>query len=396
MRFVEENRKLCYGLAAVVVILLVLWPSFREGRPAVVSFFKPEYNRLETSDRQNGEQIVTYYNQANPRMMGEIARGRECNAELGAQFTAVRDYIMFIPAMPFKVPADEVQPGLKFLEIQTKAHSVELVRYARLRDVEIEDMFFGMNKNGVPPETEKLPLLMRQLAMIDDLARKAIDSGVRQIGRVTPMDPVESGPLNKTPFLKLYPVCMAVSGPFDAIIAFVNSLDGFHGKVTSAITKTRTEGEQVVADTVVEINLGSKQGLRDDHDLQFTIFDDVPDKADGLRYKGRAKVTQLSEEKCVAVVRGDELKRVHDEKEIESRKIKEGDIASGGFYTLLDLKIEAVKPSGDTSLVNRITAVITVAGAGLLEDSQGNVASVASVAGQAQGAKANKIRAGGF
>lgn len=396
MRLIEENRKLCYGFAAAVVVLLVLWPSFREGRPAVVSFFKPEFGRLEATDTKNAEEIRKYYSAGNPKMMEEIARGRECNDALGAEFTTLRDYVLFIPAMPFRIPYYEPQPGLKFLDIQTKAHFVELVRYARLRDVEIEDPFFGLNMNGVPPEKEKLPLLTRQLAVIDDLCRKAIDSGVRKIGKVEPMGPVESGALNKNPFLKLYPVRMVVTGPFDSIMAFVNSLDGIHGKVTSAGRKIPADGDRVVAGTPIEISLGSKHGLREGSEL--TIFDvpgkgEVPDKDDGVRYKGRARVTQLAEDKCMATVPADSLPAVED-KELENRKIKEGDIATTNFYTLLDMKIEANRPNDETSLVNRISAIITVAGVGLLQDAQG--VSMITITDSKQGNRPNKIRGGGY
>jgi len=400
MRLLEDNKKLWYGVAAAVVILLLLWPSFGRGRPGVVSFLKSDYNALQQSEKQNADQIARQYNTANPRLIGEITRVRESNAQLGNQFSELRSYVLFIPPMPFKIPFWEHQPGLKFLEIRTQAHSMELVRYARLRDqahaqVEVADQFFGltMYSGGVPPEKEKLPLLMRQLAMIDDLVRKAIDGGVRKIGRVTPLAPVDQGPLNKTPFLKLYPIRLEVTGPSESIVAFVNSLDGFHGKVLSAATKTRAEGDQVVVDTEVEISLGKKHGLSDGNEISFTIFDDVPDKEDGLRYKGRARVTQVLDDKCKAIVPAEALPPV-EEKDLESRKIKEGDYATTNFYTLLDLNIEATQNKEGTA--NTITATVTAAGAGLLEDSQGAVGPVASVPTTGKGPRPNKIRARGF
>ena len=397
MRLLEDNKRLWYGVAGAVVILLVLWPSFGKGRPAVVSFFKSDYKALEDTEKQNAEQIAKYYNTANPKLLGEIARLQQSNAHLAKQFAELRNHVVFIPPMPFKIPFWEHLPGLKFLEIRTQAHSMELVRYARLRDVEVADQFFGLNmySGGVPPEKEKLPLLMRQLAMIDDLARKAIDSGVRKIGRVAPLTPVEAGALNKTPFLKLYPIRFEVTGPSESIVAFINSLDGFHGKVTKAATKTRAEAGQVIVDTEIEIGLGRKHGLSDGSEIWFTIFDDVPDKEDGLRYKGRARVMQLMDDKCKAMVPAEMLPPV-EEKELENRKIKEGDYATTNFYTLLDLHVEAVPNKEGTS--NTITATLTAASAGLLEGAEGTAAAgpVASLPAGGQKAKPNRIRAKGF
>ena len=392
MRLFEENKRLCYGVLAAVVVLLVLWPSFREGRPAVISFFKSDYTQLESSERDNSKDIAKYYDPANPKLLGEVARAQQFNDELSRQYDDLRSYVLFVPPMPFKIPAWEPQPGLKFLEIQTKAHTVELARYASLRDVEIADPFFGLDKNGVPPGKEKLPLLMHQLAMMDDLVRKAIDNRVQKIGKVYPLDPpVKVGPLNKTTFLKLYPVHVEVTASFEAIIAFVNSLDGFHGKVTRAGTQSRKEGRQVINDTIVDINLGTKHGLTTDREIDFTIFDPTPDKEDGLRYKGRAKVTDVQPDKCTAIVTSQSLPPV-EEKEMEKRKIIVGDHASTNFYTLIDLRIDAV-PGDKNSLTNRITAVITLAGVGLSEDVKGPVAG--GPPGQKQMRPLN-IRRGGY
>jgi len=367
--FWEENKKLCYGLLAAIVVLLVLWPSFREGRPAVIRFYSSEYAKLKKDEKGKSKQIKKYYNKKNPRMSSVISQAKRFNGELAEQYRRLRNHTIFIPPMPFKIPSWEPWKGLRFLEIQTNTHTTELLRYTSLRDIAIGDESFGLDLGGVPPEKEKLPLLLRQLAMIDDLVRKAADCGVRRIDKVIPMNPVKTGPLNRPHFLAIYPVRMQLAASVESIMRFVNSLDGHHGKVTSVGTEVRHEGDTSVAESFVVIDVGRRHGLNPDHAITFTIFDEVPDKEDGLRYKGRAYVQEVHDDWCKAIIPKNALPPV-EEKELEKRKIAKGDFATTNFYTLLDLKIEAHKPKAKNALTNDITSVITVGAVGFLEEAK--------------------------
>jgi len=369
MGFWEEHKKLCYAALAAAVVLLVLWPSFKQGRPAIVRFYAPEYGKLTAGERASAKKIAGYYDKKNPRMSSVTSQAKRFNRELTRQYAELKKHVIFIPPMPFKIEPWEPNKGLKFLEIQTKAHTVDLLRYTSLPDVVIGDEFFGLNLGGVPPDPERLPLLLRQLAMIDDLVRKATDCRVRRIDRVIPMVPLKTGPLNKPHFLAVYPVRMEIAASVKSIMKFVNSLDGYHGRVTRVGTQNRREDGKVIAEAIVEIDVGRNDGIDPNYAATFTIFDDVPDAEDGLRYKGRAYVQEVQDDKCIAVIPKGALPPV-DEKELEKRKIVAGDPATTNFYTLLDLKIEGTPPREKNSLTNDIRAIVTVGAVGLVEETK--------------------------
>jgi len=367
--FWEENKRLCYGVLGALVVLLVLWPRFKEGWPAVIRFFATDYGSLATKEEERSKKIEHYYDKKNRRMSSVISDAKRFNGELSEQYRELINHTVFIPPMPFKIASWEPWKGLKFLDIQTKTHTTNLLRYTSLRDVAIGDEFFGLDQHGVPPEKGKLPLLLRQLAMIDDLVRKATDCGVRQIGRVIAMSPMKTGPLNRPHFLAVCPVRMEIAAPVESIMRFVNSLDGYQGKVTSVGTEVRQEDGKAISEQFIVIDVGRDHGLSRDHAITFTIFDEVPDKQDALRYKGRAYVQEVRDDSCKAIIPKNALPPV-DEKELENRKIAKGDLATTNFYTLLDLKIEAEKPKAKNSLKNNITCVVTVGAAGLLEEAR--------------------------
>jgi hypothetical protein len=252
---------------------------------------------------------------------------------------------------------------MTFKQIQTKEHTVDLVRYASLRDVQIEDKYFGMYLKGELPPEDKLPLMLRQLAMVDDLVKKAADCGFGKIESVNPIAPFETGPLNKEMFLKAYPVQMRVGAPAKSVMRFVNQLDGHHGKVIAVL------GENANSELKIEIDVGRDDGLPDNVPVSFTLFDETPDARDGLRYKGRANVKEVHNDQCVALVPKDSLPPGYGQNGT-TWEIGKGDLATTNFYTLLDLKIEATPPKKDNQLENDITATITVAGIGLLQDTQ--------------------------
>ncbi|HUS58565.1 MAG TPA: DUF2795 domain-containing protein [Planctomycetota bacterium] len=411
--FFEENKKLCYGLIVAVLLLIVLWPSFSNGRPGVVRFFKTKYLKLENAEAGNAREIDSRYKGTNPRLTAEISRSKQCNGELAAQYDQLVSHVLFIPGMPFRVPYGQSQPGMKFLDIQTKAHTMKLMQEASLRDVEVKDEFFGLNQFGVPPEDkDKRELLLRQAAMIDDLVRKAMDCGVRRIDRVAPRETPLPDPLNKTPFLNLYRVRLEMTASLESIMKFINRLDGFHGTVEPA----GVEMHEGTRNTRIKISVGRRHGITGDSPVSFTIFDQVHDSDDGLRYKGRAevKLSELHDDHCIAIVTAssarypeaflkdvqfpaikdnlikhaksrqapdhvvDLLQQMPDyEFETETKaaeafnkielRIAEGDIATTNFYSVMDLKIEAA-PADKAGISNKVTAAITVAGVGLLFD----------------------------
>lgn len=368
MRFWEENRALCYGVLISAVVLIVLWPSFGGGRPGIVSFFKSNYKKLEEREKSLDKEIERYFSPKNSRMSTEVSRARSLNEDLEGQFRQLRTRAIFIPPAPFRIPAFEPRPDYKLLKIQTETHQIGLVQYASLREIEIVDEFFGLDQKGTPPEKEKLPLLLRQMAAIDDLVRKAVDCGVQRIDRVIPMEPLKAGPLNKAHFLKAYPIRLEMTASYKTVMEFINTLDGFHGTVRSV----GSQAAKGAGETVIEIDIGSKQGLSKEHAVTFTIFDDVPDKDDGLRYKGRAYVQEILDDHCVARIPAEALPSLEDDKEMAERKVAKGDCATTNFYTLMDLKIDAEAPREKTTLVNKTRAVITVGCLGLLDtDSPG-------------------------
>jgi hypothetical protein len=417
--FWEQNRKLCYGLLIALVLLLVLWPSFREGRPAVISFYKSRYRKLETDEKTNAKDIRKYYDQSNQRMSSVISQAKRFNMGLTQQYRELRNCAVFIPPMPFRIASWEPLKGLKFLEIQTKTHTVDLQRYMSLRDVYIGDQFFGLDLGGVPPEESRLPLLLRQLAMIDDLVRKATDCGVRRIDRVIPMAPMETGPLNRANFLKVYPVRMEIGGSFESVMKFVNCLDGYHGRVIGLGTESRREGDSVFSETIVEVDVGTGDGLTAESPATFSIFDETFDEEDGLRYKGRARVQthKVLKDRCFAVLRKDELPPVPDGKqehykrleedtsvsandclellELEELKVAKGDLATTNFYTLLDLKIMAIPPKEKNSLTNDIVATVTAGAVGLLEDTRAGAA-ISSPRRTSKAVRPPRILRGGY
>ena len=360
----EQNKKLYYGLLAAAVVLLVLWPSFKEGRPAVISFYKPQYRKLEQTEKENAGEIRKYYNRRNRKMSTVISQARQFNGELLKQYRKLRNHVIFIPPMPYKIADFEPQPGSTLINIQDKAHTVDLLLYASLRDVEIVDKFLGINLGGTPPEDpDKRALLLRQLAMIDDLVRKATDCGVRSIKKVFRIKPIEAGPLNRGHFLKVYPVRMEIGASVESIMKFVNSLDGYHGKVT-ALGESGQEGGKLV-----RIDVGRDDGLTTDHAITFTIFDEVPDKQDGLRYKGRAYVEDIYKDYCTAIIPKDALHPAY-KNDPSKRKIVAGDLATTNFYTLIDLRIRATPSREKNSLENDITATVTVGAVGLLDTAE--------------------------
>ena len=370
MGFWEENKKLCLGLLAAFVALLVLWPSFGNGRPGILRFWAPTYGKLEEDEGTNAEKIDKLFNKKNQLTSEVISQAKRFNSELSQQYRELRNHVIFIPPRPFRIAPQEPLPGLKFLEIQTKIHTGELLRYISLRNVLIDDKYFGLDQGGVPPEEKRLALLLRQAAIIDDLVRKAADCGVRSIDRVIYFEPVKAGPINRPHFLKTYPVRMHVGAPVEAIMKFTNTLDGYHGKVTQAGTSTRKEGREMISERVIRIDVGSRDGLTNEHAITFTIFDEEPDEKDGLRYKGRATVTQINEDHCIATVPEPAPKEIWDDEELEKREIVKGDLATTNFYALIDHKIQGQPPRGKNSLTNDITAVVTVAALGLLEDAK--------------------------
>jgi len=364
--FWEQNKHLVYGLLAAAVILIVLWPSFGEGRPGIVRMFRSEYAQYERKERDNAKKIKKYYNPKNERAGTVISEAKRFNRGLAEQYRTLRNFVIFIPPAPYRIPSWEAEKQGKFLKIQAKWHRIELVRYASLRRVEIIDPSFGMDFSGMPPEEDKLPLFLRQAAMIDDLVHKAVDSGVQRIDSITPMAPVETGPLNRDNFLRLYPVRMEIAAPYEAIIKFINSFDGFHGTVTTAGTELDPQTDQRA--TIVEIDVGSSDGLTAGSDVSFTIFDEMPDPDDGLRYKGRAYVYDVQENFCRARIPEEPRRKSFTEEELKKRKIVKGDLATTNFYTLMDFKIQAIPPREKNSLTNELTATITVGSVGLLTD----------------------------
>ena len=366
--FWEQNKRLIYGLLASLIILGVLGPSFSEGRPGIVRFiFKEPYDRAASTEKENAKKIEEYYNPRNQLAGSVIAEAGRFNTGLEDQYRSLRNFVIFIPPEPYRIASWEPEKQGKFLKIQAKSHRIDLIRYASLRMVEIADPSFGLDFSGMPPEEDKLPLLLRQAAMIDDLVRKAVDSGVERIDRITPMQPFETGPLNRDEFLKLYPVRMEISAPFDAIMKFANTFDGFHGTITEAGTESDPESGQRAI--IVEIDIGSADGLTLQTDLYFTIFDETADEEVGLRYTGRAIVYDVPENFCRARSPAEPRRGLFTEDELKKREIVPGNLATTNFYTLMDLKILASPPKEKNSLTNRLTATITAGAVGLMSGS---------------------------
>lgn len=370
MGFWEENKKLCLGLLAALVALLVLWPSFKDGRSGILSPWKPRYGKLQEDERTNDEEINKHFNKKNQPTSEVISQARRYNSELEQQYRELRNHVIFFAPTPFRIASWDAQPGLRFLEIQNETHTRDLLQYISLRNVLIDDKYVGLDQGGVPPEEKSLPLLLRQAAMIDDLVRKAADCGVRSIDKVIHYPPIKAGPLNRPHFLKMYPVRMRVGAPVEAIMKFMNSLDGYHGKVTQAGTSSRQEGGEMISERIIRIDVGSRDGLTNEHAITFTIFDEEPDEEDGLRYKGRATVIRINEDHCIATVPEGPRKDIWDDEERNKREVVKGDLATTNFYTLIDLKIQGQPPREKNSLTNDIEAVITVAALGLLEEAK--------------------------
>ncbi|NQT19538.1 MAG: hypothetical protein HQ592_07525 [Planctomycetes bacterium] len=371
MGFWEENKKLCLSLLAALVVLVVLWPSFKGERPGIIIPWKKDYARLEEKEKDQAEKIRKYYNKKNQLMSKVTAQAKQYNSELEQQYREMRNHGIFIPPWPFRIAPEDGQPGLTFFQIQTKAHTRDLLQYTSLRNVAVSDKYHGLDQHGAPPDKkEKRQLLLRQSAMIDDLVRKATDCGVRSIDRVIHFEPIEAGPLNKAHFLRMYPVRMHIGAPVEAIMKFMNGIEGYHGKVTPIRVDRSQENGKTISETVIRIDVGTKDGLTDQHATTFTIFDEQSDKEDGLRYKGRATVTQVNKDHCIAVVSEETLNDIWDTEEREKRKIAEGDLATTNFYTLIDLKIQGAAPREKNSLTKDIAAVITVGALGLLEEAK--------------------------
>jgi len=179
MKWWEDNRKLLYGFIAAAVILLILFPSFTRGRPSIISFFRGKYISLEQTRLRNDKKIDQLYHEgANRRLTAEeAARAARLNSELAENFLSLRNRMIFIPPMPYKISDYDVDPGHTLLRIQT-ARREELQRMLSLRDIQLADPSFGVDLRGTSPPRDKIPILLRKLAIVDDLARRAADSQI--------------------------------------------------------------------------------------------------------------------------------------------------------------------------------------------------------------------------
>lgn len=188
-----------------------------------------------------------------------IAAQTAANQGLRGTISELKQWAGYRVAPEFVVPAGHPQPG-QFFNERFLAVRDGLRQKARDRSIDfVEDLGFP-RREDVPPDAEA-PFLLRMLQLTEKAVGIALDARDRvewfQITHAGAA--VTTGPANRPPLLREYPLTLSVRGPLIAILDILHRLSQVDagGKdfplilrrltITSENTKARDEVRQLVA-----------------------------------------------------------------------------------------------------------------------------------------------------